>query len=329
VKLDLRPRAVKDETSSNPGYGQPSGRNPSGSRAAPGVSFSTVLLSAVLSLLLGGVGAWAYQKYVAPRLAGQEAEPAREPAQQAKQNVADFSARVDGLAKKLDQLQSRVDAIPKPSPPPDIEPLRSKLSSVDVLSKKVDALGERLDFLPKKIDKDSKEIADLTAKIEEAQKTMASLRSELAARRDSSANRGNEPASRLAMKPTEAGAGVSGHDDDVAMTALLTPGVEQFEKKQYKEAFESFSNLAKSKPEDARVWYYAALARGFATGDWKGDTEKLVMRGVEQEKAGSPPKAEIDATFSGLTRETGKDWLNFYRRRAAASASATGTGAKQ
>ena len=109
----------------------------------------------------------------------------RESAQQAKQDVADFRARVDGLTEKLDQLQSRVDAIPKPSPPPDIEPLKSKLSSVDVLSKKVDSLSERLDFLPKKIDKDSKEIADLTAKIEEAQKTMASLRSELSARRDS------------------------------------------------------------------------------------------------------------------------------------------------
>jgi len=288
------------------------------------MSFSTVMLSAVLSLLLGGVGAWGYQKYVAPRLAGQGAEPARDSAQQAKQSGSEFSARVDGLAEKFDQLQSKVDAIPKPSPPPDIEPLRSKLSSVDELSKKVDALGERLDFLPKKIDKDSKEIADLTAKIEEAQKTMASLRSELTASRGSSANRGNETASRVTMKPTEAGATAPGHEDDVAIEALLTPGVEQFEKKQYKEASESFNHLAQLKPEDARVWYYAALARGFATGDWKGESERLVMRGVDREKAGAPPKPEIDAAFRGLTHETGKDWLSFYRRRAAA----TGTGTK-
>ena len=319
VKLDLRPSSVKGERSSNFGSGPPSGSAPTGSRVSPGVSFSTVLLSAVLSLLLGGVGAWGYQKYVAPRLAGQEAEPARDSAQQAKQSTAEFSARVDGLADKLDQLQSRVEAIPKPSPPPDIEPLRSKLSSVDVLSKKVDALGERLDFLPKKIDKDSKEIADLTAKIEEAQKTMGSLRSELTARRDSSTNRGNETASRVAMKPAEAGAMASGHEDNVAMQALLTPGVELFEKKQYKEASEEFNNLARTKPEDARVWYYAALARGFATGDWKGETERLVMRGVDREKAGTPPKPEIDETFKGLTHETGKDWLSFYRRRATAA----------
>ena len=131
------------------------------------------------------------------------------------------------------------------------------------------------------------------------------------------------------MKPAEAVTTRSGGGDDVAILPLLTPGIEQFEKKQYKEAFESFSNLAQSKPEDARVWYYAALARGFATGDWKDETEKLVMRGVEREKAGSPPKAEIDATFSGLTRETGKDWLSFYRRRAAVSPSAAGAAAKR
>jgi len=319
VKLDLRPSSVKGERSSNFGYGASSESAPSGSRATPGVSFSTVLLSAVLSLLLGGVGAWAYQKYVAPRMANQETEPARDSAQQAKQRTAEFSARVDGLAEKLDQLQSRVEAIPKPSPPPDIEPLKSKLSSVDVLSKKVDSLSERLDFLPKKIDKDSKEIADLTAKIEDAQKTMASLRSELSARRDSTTNRGNEPASRVAMKPTEAGATTSGREDEVAIEALLTPGVDQFKKKQYKEASEEFNNLTRLKPEDARVWYYAALARGFATGDWKGETERLVTRGVEREKAGTPPKPEIDETFKGLTHETGKDWLSFYRRRATAA----------
>jgi hypothetical protein len=226
---------------------------------------------------------------------------------------------VDGLADKLDQLQSKVDAIPKPSPPPDIEPLRSKLSSVDALSRKVDALGERLDFLPKKIDKDSKEITDLTAKIEEAQKTMASLRSELTAKSDSSISRGNQTASRVAMKPTEAGAIASGHEDNVAVEALLTPGEKQFEKRQYKEASEEFNNLTQLKPEDARVWYYAALARGFATGDWKGQTERLVMRGVEREKAGTPPKPEIDETFKGLTHETGKEWLSFYRGRGTAT----------
>jgi hypothetical protein len=103
------------------------------------------------------------------------------------------------------------------------------------------------------------------------------------------------------------------------MQALLTPAIEQFDKKQYQQAYDSFMNVARSKPEDARVWYYAALARGFSTGEWKGETEQLVERGVEREKADTPPKAEIDEAFRGLTHETGKEWLGFYRRRATTS----------
>ena len=64
------------------------------------------------------------------------------------------------------------------------------------------------------------------------------------------------------------------------------------------------------------VWYYAALSRGLATRDWKGETERLVTQGIEREKAGKPDKAKIDAAFEDLTPETGKDWLAFYRRRA-------------
>jgi hypothetical protein len=274
--------------------------------------FSTVFLSAVLSLFMGGVGAWAYQKYVAPRLASQEAEPAQKnSAKDANQNVAEFKARVDDLSEKLDGLKSRVDAIPKPSPSPDLEPIQSKLSTVEALSKKVDKLGERLDFLPKKIDQDSKEIADLTAKIDEARKGMASLKS------DTSAGNRTESASRTVMKPAAVAAGATSREVDVSMDALLMPGVNLFQGKKYKEASVAFSELAQVKPDDARVWYYAALSRGFATGDWKGETERLVMRGVEREKAGTPPKPEIDSAFAGLTHETGKDWLSFYRRKSA------------
>ena len=69
-------------------------------------------------------------------------------------------------------------------------------------------------------------------------------------------------------------------------------------------------------PDDARVWYFTALANGLATKQWTGETEELVARGVEREKAGTPPAADIDAAFSDLTRANGKDWLAYYRRRA-------------
>ncbi len=100
------------------------------------------------------------------------------------------------------------------------------------------------------------------------------------------------------------------------MSSLLQTGVEFFQKKNYAEASEFFAGLTKTQPDDARVWYYAALSRGLATRDWKGQTERLATQGVAREKAGKPDKPRIDAAFADLTPETGKDWLAYYRRRA-------------
>ena len=74
------------------------------------------------------------------------------------------------------------------------------------------------------------------------------------------------------------------------MSSLLQAGVEFFQKKKYAEASEVFIGLTKTQPDDARVWYYAALSRGLATQDWKGETERLVTQGVDREKAGKPGK---------------------------------------
>jgi hypothetical protein len=96
---------------------------------------------------------------------------------------------------------------------------------------------------------------------------------------------------------------------------LLQPGIDLFRQKKYDQASEAFDSLTRTNPDDARVWYFAALSRGLATRDWKGQTEKLVTEGVEREKAGTPEKSQIDSAFADLTAETGKDWLAFYRRR--------------
>jgi hypothetical protein len=42
-----------------------------------------------------------------------------------------------------------------------------------------------------------------------------------------------------------------------------------------------------------------------------------VKKGIERERAGTPPADQIDAAFSILTPDTGKDWLATYRKRAA------------
>ena len=48
----------------------------------------------------------------------------------------------------------------------------------------------------------------------------------------------------------------------------LQPGVELFKQKKYDQASEFFDGLTRTKPDDARAWYYAALARAWprATG---------------------------------------------------------------
>ena len=90
----------------------------------------------------------------------------------------------------------------------------------------------------------------------------------------------------------------------------------QFREGKYREAYDVFRKLIQSHPDDARVWYYAALSYGLATGDWGKMTETMVQEGVAREKAGKPPKPEIDSAFAGLTKQTGKEWLDYYRRRA-------------
>jgi outer membrane murein-binding lipoprotein Lpp len=260
---------------------------------------------------MGGAGAWAYQTYVAPRLAKQGTEPDQANAGRPDRTATDLTARVDDLSGKVDQLRSRVDAPPKPSPPPDLEPIKTKLASIDDVSKRVETLGEKIDALPKRIDQQGHEIAALGAELDEVRKGMAGLRAEV-----SPGRRGGNQAGQAATPGTEAAGASSRDNEGLAADSELKPGIDLFQQRRYKEAADSFSNLARSKPDDARVWYYAAVARGFATGDWKGETERLVTRGVEREKAGTPEKSMVDSAFSGLRPEGGKDWLNFYRRRA-------------
>jgi TolA-binding protein len=283
----------------------------------PRTGLATIPIFGALAFLLGGAGAWTYLNYLAPYLDRQQPESRQPVAQEPGPGQANLLARVDDLSGKLDQLRSRVDSLPKASPAPDIEPLKAKVSTVDELSRKVQTLEERLNDLPKRIDQEGNQIATLTARVDEVRNRMDNLRDEAG-----SANR-NTSGTREAMKP------VAETIDELAQAAgepagtSFGTGAELFRQKKYKEANDFFSNLVKAEPEDARAWYYAALARGFATGDWKGETERLVNRGVEREKAGTPPKSEIDSTFAGLTTETGKDWLAFFRRRAGQPAAGT------
>jgi hypothetical protein len=89
----------------------------------------------------------------------------------------------------------------------------------------------------------------------------------------------------------------------------------QFKQNQFQPARDALAKLRDQYPTDARVWYLSALATGFATGTWTGETTQLVTKAVELEKAGTPERAAIDAALDGLNASA-TQWVGFYRQQA-------------
>jgi hypothetical protein len=192
----------------------------------------------------------------------------------------------------------------------DLEPLNKRLTTLEDLRGKVEALDSRINPLPSKLEDESRKITTIMADIDGVRKQVTALQTELAT---------NLKAEKPTVK-SDAMLAETSHERsreiEPPRNELLQPGIEFFRQKKYGQASEAFDGLTRTKPDDARVWYFAALSRGLATRDWKGQTEKLVTEGVEREKAGTPQKSQIDSAFADLTTETGKDWLAFFRRRA-------------
>ena len=99
--------------------------------------------------------------------------------------------------------------------------------------------------------------------------------------------------------------------------AALRQGMERFRRGEYAEARDVFRKLTEDHPEDARAWYFEALANGLASGSWGGETARLVREGLAREQAGTPSTAAIDGALAGLGEVQGRDWLRAYRSRIA------------
>jgi hypothetical protein len=220
----------------------------------------------------------------------------------------ELASRLDDLSTRLDQTKADFERATKAAAPADLEPINKRIASLEGLPRKVEALEARLGSLPPKLDEENRKVTTLMADVAGMRDQVTSLRTELSTKAlGKPGSAATEKATQSSEPPREFTPPLSGS---------LGSSMELFQQKKYKEASESFERLTAERPDDARVWYYAALARGLATRDWKGQTETLVTEGVKREKAGAPARAEIDAAFSDLTPESGKDWLAFYRRRA-------------
>jgi K+-transporting ATPase ATPase C chain len=206
---------------------------------------------------------------------------------------AKTQAEVEALSARLDRLQAKFEAAPVDRLADELKDVKVRLAGL-VESPAVPA------ELARKLDNANQRIAAYDRDLE-------ALRAEVKALRSS--NRVDAVVTDTA-KPVEAARPAETSNDlDVARSL--------FRAKRYAEAAEAFRLLTASRPDDARAWYFAGLTKGLATRLWRGEAEQLALKGVEREKAGTPAIAEINDAFSDLTPETGRDWLAFFRKRAA------------
>jgi hypothetical protein len=198
------------------------------------------------------------------------------------------------LARLEGRLNARTNAPPAPPAPPDLAPLRTR---IDDLVKE----SHRLSPLPATFE-------SLRQRVDALDKGLNALRTDVAAvpkQLDASLN-----ALKDAMVSRPAPAQVSPADIARDLGAAL------FRDRKYPAARDVFLTLVQVYPNDARLWYFAALANGLTSDNWAGDTESMVRRGLACEQKGMPKRSDIDAQFSTLTKETGKDWLEEWRKRA-------------
>jgi TolA-binding protein len=261
---------------------------------APRAQQSSMLPMLNLATLLASLALLGYLIYQQREMSHAERPVAAE-AQKAEKSADDPKTDLDKLRDELKGLTRRFEDHPAPpDPAPRFKVLDDRM--VD-LGNSLKDLNDRYDGLGKKVESVSKgEGTDTPSRIDAIEKRVGTIAATLQGIKSDASTR-------------TASAEASSTDMDRA--------VDLFKKGKYAEAKETFARLQGTSPDDARVWYYSALASGLANGDWKGEGERLVALGEAREKAGTPARAKIDAAFADLTTATGKDWLAYYRNKAA------------
>jgi len=224
--------------------------------------------------------------------------------------------RIAQLAEKTESLNARLDQVEvrKPEPPAELAELRAELG-------RLSATAGELAPLPGEVRQVDDRVKNLSATLKNVHDEMAALRArteKLAAPVAAPAAHDSDRAVTLAAAED---APATPHD----LATELQGGIKLLRRNRFKEALGVFNRLELTNPDDARVWYYAALSLGFATNQWTGGTLQLVEKGIERERAGTPSTSTIDAAFSDLPPALGRDWLAEYRRRAASKPEAAST----
>ena len=189
--------------------------------------------------------------------------------------------QVMDLMGRVDRLNERVDRATRP---------RDETSPV-VQSLQVE-VGELARGL--------KDLTALPARIRQTDNQLETVRAEfktLQSRLDSFMN-GDRPVVGAVAALRAQSADLSPPGTGIAPPSpTMEMGIHLLEQGQYESARKIFDGLQRSEPSDARVWYFGALAVGLASGDWDDEARHLVEKGLERERAGTPPAAAIDAAL--------------------------------
>lgn len=285
--------AAQERVEESPNRPQPS--------SSPWPAIVTAILGVVAAGAIGAawyLGYGPFEKKAAPSeaeentaVAAAEPEPTAEPktepavapppAEEANQERV-TPEELEALTKRLDALQSRLDKAPK-SVSAELEPIETRLNPLETLPDAVKTLTNKVKDLEERLLKVETDVEGLKSQVQDLRSTE----------------------SQTAQL-----------ERNVLPEDELERGIRLFQNGRYREAREVFDRLTQSiAPDDARAWYYDALATGLSTGDWSVAAPRLARKGTELEKQGSPTSDKIDEALSNLTESTGRDWITSYRNR--------------
>jgi TolA-binding protein len=278
-----------------------------------------LVMTAVVALVCGVAGAWAFSHFDSSKDKDQSeqakggddskgqankqasGDPEGEsPKAMANPDAQAMKDQIQQLYSRFATIQQRVDAMatPRDTNPPELAALRIR---VDELSSKADEVAS----FPGR----ARSIED---RLDRLQAEVKGLRDQLSAEKAKSTARApsmSSPDPKVELVAATPPSIDPGSADD----AMMAEATALFKKGLYTRADEVFRKLQASRPKDARVWYFSALAHGFATGQWDGETRRFVVQGADRERAGLPPAPRIDSAFAELSPAQGKDWLASYR----------------
>ena len=312
---------------------QGGGHDGDASAHSGGRGWMSYVLNGVLALACGVGGAWAFSYYES---------------KQGDKSQDDGSSKKDDSSKGQAKGQAdpggsskRGDSGPetsKPTPAKEIDTLKADIRD---LSTKFGTLQERFDSFAGLRGSTSRDLAALQVQMKELSRSVGEVASvpnrlqpleemvhrlqgqvndqrfQRAVEKDRVRPTGEAPTVADENRKLDPAAGPSrasvASTDSDSRDDALADGMVMFKKGQYSKADEIFRKLQLARPQDARVWYFSALAHGLATGQWDGETKRFVVQGADRERAGSPTASRIDAAFADLSPAQGKNWLSAYR----------------